>query len=148
MLQWCIDIKFIFSRSIIGFENWKNSPNLKYIESGSLILSFFIPFILTVNSWYYEFKMNPCFTLRSMEWIINSILFNEDWLSHFIWMKMAPIGSYVWMIDHQLTKLFGKDKEVWPCWRRWVSMDDVWGGDFFFFCFYFFCSSVFLSLIS
>lgn len=37
-----------------------------------------------------------------------------------VWMWMALMGSYTWMLGHQLVGLFGKDKVVSPCWKGCV----------------------------
>jgi len=37
-----------------------------------------------------------------------------------VWMTVALISSYIWMIGHRLVELFGKAKEAWPCWRGCV----------------------------
>jgi hypothetical protein len=36
-------------------------------------------------------------------------------------MRLAPTASEIWMPSSQLVELFGKDKEVWLCWRRCVT---------------------------
>lgn len=38
-----------------------------------------------------------------------------------VWVRMALIGSYVWVLGPQLVKLFEKDWEVCPCRRRYIT---------------------------
>ena len=32
-----------------------------------------------------------------------------SWVTVVVWMSVAPIGSYIWMLGSQLVELFGKD---------------------------------------
>lgn len=43
------------------------------------------------------------------------------WSVVVLWIRMAPIGPYVWIFGPQLVELFGNDWEVWPWWRRCVT---------------------------
>ena len=41
----------------------------------------------------------------------------------FLWGGLnenSSTGSYIQMLGPQFAELFGKDQEVWPCWRRCV----------------------------
>lgn len=39
-----------------------------------------------------------------------------------VWMRMDFRGSHTWVFGPQLVKLFGKEEEVWPCWRKRVKV--------------------------
>lgn len=43
-----------------------------------------------------------------------------------VWMRMAPIDAYIWTFSSQLVKLFGKDQEVWFCWKRFATGGRFW----------------------
>lgn len=40
-------------------------------------------------------------------------------------MRMVTVGSYVPVFGPLLVKLFGDDLEVYPCWRRCVSVGRI-----------------------
>jgi hypothetical protein len=39
-------------------------------------------------------------------------------LGMIIRMRMVLIGLFIWVVSLQLVELFGKDREVWPCWKK------------------------------
>lgn len=41
-----------------------------------------------------------------------------------VWMRIASIGSNIWLLSSKLVELFGKDREVWPYWRKYAT----WAG--------------------
>lgn len=40
----------------------------------------------------------------------------------YVWIRMAFMGSSVWILDPQLNELLRNDWEVWPCKRRYVTL--------------------------
>lgn len=92
--------------------------------------------MLAANWWLWASIWNIVLSLSSLCVLyLGSILpsstatiFGKDFtrlLFVVIWMKMTSIGSYIWLLIHQLVELFGK--EVGPWQRRYVNKGGFWG---------------------
>lgn len=47
-----------------------------------------------------------------------------------VWIRMAHISLYVWVLGPQIRELLGKEQEAWSCWNRsgLIGADEPQGG--------------------
>lgn len=44
-----------------------------------------------------------------------------------VWIRIASIGSYIWLLSQQGVAPLEKDEGVWPCWKKYVTGGGLWG---------------------